>query len=195
MNTSVFASMGEWNVLGTIHSANFSGFPAITDMVDTTTKPVTDTDTGRFVADIDNAIGLVRMCGVGIENDDFSVRVYTWSTINFIGRGTSAPVWTPHYHGEVLCAIGVMAVSGSGQVGSQGPYIYADTMTIVNNSGFGDGIRIIGRDNGAGDGTVTPDGNPAVFAFDRLSDQLVEIQINRGTAEAARPIIKFASSI
>jgi len=184
-----------WAVLGTGQSTAFNLID-IDDVVDTTTKPATNLTTGRFVGPCDaGGMCLLRMIGSDAENTDFKIRVYTWSKLVYPAMTTGAEFWTPHYHGEVLCTLGSMAVNGDGVIGGDGGYTYVDTMSITNNSGLGSGMRLIGRDNGAGDGTITADQAPIILAFDRLGDDLVEIQTAVTTASAARPMVKFVSNV
>lgn len=189
------SNISPWSVLGTEQSTAFNQID-IDDVVDTTTKPANDLTTGRFVGPCDaGGLCLVRMIGSAIEDATFTIRIYTWSKLVYRGMTTSAEFWTPHYHGEVLCTLGSMLVNGDGVIGSDGGYLYADTMSITNNSGLGSGMRLIGRDNGAGDGTVTADQGAMIVAFDRLGDELVEIQTAVVDASAARPMVKFVSNV
>lgn len=183
-----------WSILGSERSTAFNQID-VDDVVDTTTKPADDSSTGRFVAPCDaGGMCLLRMLGGDTVDSTFKVRIYSWSRVLYIGQGTTE-YWTPHYHGEILCTLGSMLVFGDGTVGGAGGNLYADTISITNNSGLGSGMRLIGRDNGAGDGTVTPDQGALVLAFDRLGDELVEFQTCVVDASAARPMVKFVSNV
>lgn len=183
-----------WNVIGTDRSPAFN-LIALTDMVDTTTKPedsATNTALGRLITPCDaGGLCVVRPFGGEIEDAQFFLRVYTWSRVKVAGSSTD--VWTAQYHGQATCKLGSMLVFGNGIVGGAGGNLYCDTITITNNSGLGSGMRVIGRDNGAGDGTVTPDQQPAELVFDRMSDELVELQIAIDDADSGRAMLKFTS--
>lgn len=208
MQQAVASNVSPWRIFGTraVPNTVFAFPDQLTDMIDTTTEPVTDvSDTaGRYVIDCDGGgLCLARFWGSDTEDFQFNVRIYTWS--KRVGYGyDDTPAWSPHFHGELTCTIGTKQVNGTGSIvtsdsgavgGFETAQTYADDISIDINSGLGSGMRLIGRDNGAGDGTITADNDALILVVDRLNHQKIEFQFSTIDAANMRGECAFASLV
>lgn len=194
MNSIAHSNTTPWRAMASEMSPALSFYSTDPeDLLETATKPATNLTDGRFVADCDGGgLAQIRFAGAdGTENDTFSIRVYTWSRII---ASTNEETWSPDFIADLTATVGAALCGPLGVIGGQGGLVWADTLE-VNNMANSRSVRIVGRDNGADDGTNTADGLPMILEFDRRADQLIEIQT--AVVDGARPfpILRFCSSI
>lgn len=194
MNSIAHSSHAPWRAMAAEFSAALSFFSTDPDdLVDASTKPATNLTDGRFVIDCDGG-GLVQLKlagGDGTENDTFKFRVYTWS---LIVPASGDPTYSAEFIAEVTATVGTMLAGPLGLIGSQGGMVWADTL-VIDNMANSRSVRVLGRDNGAGDGTNTADQCPQILEFDRRADQLVEIQTCVIDGARPLPLIRFCSAL
>lgn len=162
----------KWKTVGSASTYTAAAVTGESAKASTTTKPVTDESTGRYIIDVSDELGKASLAALALigtdnANETFNARLWGWTQVYPDGS------WVPNYLGDIsTITLGSKTVAIGGVT-----YQLPDTLTASPDYTYNASIEVIGASS-AGNGFAT-------VTIDPSGHELLEVEMSRNGATAA----------